>query len=261
MRPADALEAADLNYQEFNRHAARATPGGTVHEEAGVLLYAPGHRFPFGANGAMRTDRRTGAEEAVARAREHFAARKRGFTFCLMQHRDADLAGALERAGIGRFSDSPGMMLDAPLPAASAPAGATIEAVADGDGVREYGVVCGEAYSTYGMPPAVGVRQFADDAMILQPQVAAFLARVDGEAVAAAMVMVSHGVAGIYWVGTRPAARGRGLAEACTRAAVAAGFDLGARVAALQASVMGAPIYARMGFREVTRYPWYVVSD
>jgi ribosomal protein S18 acetylase RimI-like enzyme len=69
------------------------------------------------------------------------------------------------------------------------------------------------------------------------------------------MVVVTHGVAGVYWVGTVPAARGRGLAELCTRAAGNAGFDRGARIAALQASVMGEPLYRRMGYVEVTRYP------
>ena len=75
------------------------------------------------------------------------------------------------------------------------------------------------------------------------------------------MVIVTHGVAGVYWVGTAPGARGRGLAELCTRAAGNAGFDLGARVAALQASVMGEPVYRRMGYVEVTRYPSFVRMD
>jgi GNAT superfamily N-acetyltransferase len=70
------------------------------------------------------------------------------------------------------------------------------------------------------------------------------------------MTVVTHGVAGIYWVGTTPAARGRGLAELCARAADNAGFDLGARITSLQASVMGEPVYRRMGYVEVTRYPY-----
>ena len=61
-----------------------------------------------------------------------------------------------------------------------------------------------------------------------------------------------------YLVGTIGAARGRGLAELCTRAAGNAGFDLGGRIAALQASPMGEPIYRRMGYVEITRYPTLV---
>jgi hypothetical protein len=33
---------------------------------------------------------------------------------------------------------------------------------------------------------------------------------------------------------------------------------MGAEAAVLQASVMGEPIYLKMGYREVTRYPWFV---
>jgi hypothetical protein len=72
------------------------------------------------------------------------------------------------------------------------------------------------------------------------------------------MCILTHAVAGIYWVGTVPAARGKGLAELCTRAAGNAGFDMGARIASLQASVMGEPVYLKMGYVEVTRYPWAV---
>jgi predicted GNAT family acetyltransferase len=137
----------------------------------------------------------------------------------------------------------------------------TFDRIVDGAGARDFGQVTGAAYATYGMPPRMAHAQFADERMLVQPHVAAFLARRDGEPVAAALTLLSHGVAGIYWVGTTPEARGRGIAEACTRLATNTGFDLGARVAALQASVMGAPIYRRMGYREVTHYPWYVIMS
>ena len=61
------------------------------------------------------------------------------------------------------------------------------------------------------------------------PDVRAVVARRDGRPVAAAMVVASGAVAGIQLVGTIPDARGRGLGELCTRWAVAAGFELGAR--------------------------------
>jgi predicted acetyltransferase len=72
------------------------------------------------------------------------------------------------------------------------------------------------------------------------------------------MALCSHGVAGIYWVGTVPDARRRGLAEIATRAAGNAGFERGMRVAALQASAMGYPVYLRMGYETVASTRWYL---
>ncbi len=40
------LELSDLNLREFNRESARVTSGGVVHEEAGLLCFAPGTAFP-----------------------------------------------------------------------------------------------------------------------------------------------------------------------------------------------------------------------
>ncbi len=86
--------------------------------------------------------------------------------------------------------------------------------------------------------------------------VRAVVARDNGEPVAAAMVVVSDGVAGVQLVGTVPAARRRGLGELCTQWTVLAGFELGAEAAVLEASEAGEPVYLRMGFVELSRYRW-----
>ncbi len=83
------------------------------------------------------------------------------------------------------------------------------------------------------------------------------LGYVEERPAAAAVAILSDGIAGLYWVATLPEARGRGLGEACTRLAGNRAFELGARCVVLQASKMGEPIYRRMGYREVTRYRWY----
>jgi predicted GNAT family acetyltransferase len=75
-----------------------------------------------------------------------------------------------------------------------------------------------------------------------------------GVLVSGAQVMFSNGIAGVYAVGTAEEARGRGLAELVTRTVTNLAFDLGAPAVTLQASPMGEPIYARMGYRELYRY-------
>lgn len=259
MDDAELLERADLNLMEFNRESARSTAGGLVHEEDGLLFFVPGHRFPVGFSGVMRMDRHVPASDVVARARDYFKALKIGYTHIVMMHRDDDLADALGAAGIGQIGNSPGMALDAPLSGPALPRDVTLERVTGPAAARDFAEVTGAAYATYGMPPKIAAKQFADHRYFDLPHVAAYLARVGGKAAAAAMVMVSHGVAGIYWVGTTPEARGKGLAELCTRTAGNTGFEMGGRKVVLQASVMGEPIYRRMGYREITRYPWFTV--
>lgn len=150
------------------------------------------------------------------------------------------------------------MVLAHRLREAEPPSGVSLRLVRSPSDVASFALVNGEAYATYGMPPDTTPALFARPEVLTAPHIAAFLALVDDVPAAAAMTIVTHGVAGIYWVGTVPAMRGRGLAELCTRAATNAGFDLGARVASLQASPMGEPIYRRMGYVEVTRYPQLV---
>ena len=56
---------------------------------------------------------------------------------------------------------------------------------------------------------------------------------------------------GIFCVGTLPHARGQGLGTSVTQAAMRAARQDGVRVAVLQASEMGRPVYERLGFDTV----------
>jgi hypothetical protein len=245
---------SDLNYAEALRELTRRA-GGVVHDEDGVLCYAGVDSYPVLMNGAMRTGSGPPAAVVLERARAFFARRGRGYTVCVRAHADTDLREAGERAGLTPIGDGPGMVLDRRLPDVMPPPGVELRRVSSDDDVAAFGRIMGEAYATYGMPATVGPASFPHRDVLVAPHIATFLAVLEGEPVAGAMVVVTHGVAGVYWVGTVPAARGRGLAELCTRAAGNAGFDQGARLAALQASVMGEPLYRRMGYVEVTRYP------
>jgi len=95
------------------------------------------------------------------------------------------------------------------------------------------------------------------DRFLAAPNVYSVVAYLDGTPAAAAQTILSHGIAGVYWVGTIEEARGRGLGEAVTRAVTNEAFDRGATANSLQASVMGEPIYRRMGYEEIYRYTTY----
>lgn len=90
-------------------------------------------------------------------------------------------------------------------------------------------------------------------AVRLEPHLHTVLAELDGDVVACAQLVLSHGIGGVYYVATLEAARGRGLGELVTAEVTNRGLELGATSVGLQASPMGEPIYRRMGYRDLYR--------
>jgi len=81
-----------------------------------------------------------------------------------------------------------------------------------------------------------------------------FVGALAGEDAGVVALYTAENVAGLYWVATRPAFRGRGVGTAVTRRAVEEAFAAGARRCVLHATEMGVRIYRRLGFRELFSY-------
>ena len=134
------------------------------------------------------------------------------------------------------------------------PPGLQVRRVRDDQGRRDYLEVTAEAYATFQQPREMTEETFAALESLRAPHIQGFVGYLDGAPVAAAALYLTHGVAGIGWVGTVSAHRGHRYAEAVTWAAVREGFKRGAIFANLQASPLGRPVYERMGFITPTRY-------
>ena len=80
----------------------------------------------------------------------------------------------------------------------------------------------------------------------------------NGRLVAVSTLLISGGVAGIYNVGTLPAARHRGFGRAITMTPLLDARDLGYRVGVLQSSNMGFGLYSKLGFREYCKFGRYL---
>jgi GNAT superfamily N-acetyltransferase len=76
-------------------------------------------------------------------------------------------------------------------------------------------------------------------------------ANVDGETAAVMIAIDAGDDTEIAWVATNEAARGRGLATALMRQSLWDARERGRRTSTLQATKLGAPIYERVGFRDV----------
>lgn len=256
----DALDRlAHLNYVDFFRESMRFAPASVVVEEGGVLLWASASDFPVFANGVARVDDAVRAADVLAAAHDFFGTRRRGFTaFARSTPADEDLVHALEEADVTRLLDSPEMICPARLEDRPPASGVELRRVADPEGVRDLVAVNSEAYTSLGMPADRVREAFADPRPVLAPHLAAYVAYLDGAPTSTAMANLSHGIGGVYWVGTLESARHHGLADTCTRAVTNWAFDRGAAAVSLQASPMGEPIYRRMGYEERYRYYGYV---
>ncbi|MCA2214377.1 GNAT family N-acetyltransferase [Jidongwangia harbinensis] len=139
------------------------------------------------------------------------------------------------------------------IPETPLPAGTRIDRVTDAADITAYV----EAYA-----PPLGVTGTAVAATVegelhrsaRYDDLLRFAARIDGRVVGTAAVSISNGVAGIYVVATDARYRRRGIGAAVTGAALRAARYRGLRVATLQASPAGEPVYRRLGFRTVGSY-------
>ena len=102
----------------------------------------------------------------------------------------------------------------------------------------------------YGLPLAVGGLFSIQRAAERCPGKAHYFAvEHDGQMVATSLVYLHDGLAGIYGVATRSEHRGKGLAAHLTAEPLRMAWERGYTTGLLQASEMGAPVYARIGFR------------
>jgi hypothetical protein len=253
---ADDLRRAHLNLVDSSRLFYELDSGATIEAEPGWLFGAGSASHPVISNAAFRRDDEVDATDFIARARAFFATRKRDFSIWVRagQQEDEDLAEAAEAAGFQAVFEMPEMLLSSKRPEPEPmPSGAELRKLSDESEAPDFWTVAKEAYATNGFPPEV-FAGYTNHAGLLADNVVAFIAYLAGEPASIAMTIVSDNVAGIYWVGSRERARGHGLGRAVTVAATNAGLELGAEIASLQASPMGRPIYAKLGYEAVYDY-------
>jgi hypothetical protein len=249
------LERAHLNLVDSSRQFFELDPGSAIEAEPGWLLGAGSSTHPVISNAAFRRDDGVGGEDFVAHAQEFFVAKGRRFSIWVRgdQAADRDLAAAAEAAGFRFVYEMPEMILGASLATEPLPTGSELRQLSDPTQVPDFWEVAKAAYATNGFPPEVFAGYTKHEGLLTE-NVATFVAYVDGKPVSIAMTIVNNGIAGIYWVGSLERARGKGLGQAVTMAATNAGFALGGEIASLQASPMGRPIYAKLGYETVFDY-------
>jgi ribosomal protein S18 acetylase RimI-like enzyme len=246
---------AHLNLIDSSRQLFELDPGAEIEVGSGWVFGAGRSPHPVISNAAFRVDDELDPGELLERAQAFFASRGRGFAVWARDGaaEDGDLIDAAKTAGLKEVYAMPEMVLDRRAEAHPPPAGVQLRRVLSASDAADYWRVATGAYASIDFPPEIFAFYETHDGLTAD-NAAAFIADLDDRPAGIAMTIVSHGVAGIYWVGTSDDARGRGLGWTVTATAVNAGFDLGAEIASLQASPMGESLYLRMGFETIFSY-------
>lgn len=88
-----------------------------------------------------------------------------------------------------------------------------------------------------------------------------FLARVDGVPLSKAVLHITDELAGIYAVATAEEGRGKGLAKALTRHALATARNSGCRLGLLHSTPMAREMYRSLGFLDVATFELWAEPD
>ena len=156
-------------------------------------------------NAAMRTADGLLPERVVALTTAFFGETRSGFGLQLRLDADHDLADAVSGLNPLASSDCPAMMVEGPLD--SPAVDADVRIASGPDDTAAYALVVDDAYQSLGWPAGSPGAVFASPSLLLRPDKAAFVARVDGQPAAAAYV---HRTARSGWRRGRPHCRVRG---------------------------------------------------
>jgi Acetyltransferase (GNAT) domain len=249
------------NLIDYSRASTQWASKGSLHQDGSALFFAGGSWIPVVGNGAFRTDDATDPAGFLAQTDAFFGRRKRGYSIKVRDDgKDDDLRVACEAHDLVPLGEpTPQMICYQRLDTPPLPEGISLRAVHDEQGVTDFGTVNADAYGTYGMPGEVFVQMFDRPQRVVADVSTAIVVAYRGEQpVATALTFLSGGVASLQWVGTVADARQLGLGRVVTVWATNAAFDMGATSVTLQASPMGAPLYAKLGYETRYHYRDYV---
>lgn len=254
-------DLADHNVAHATRIHTRWQPAAKCLELNGVLLHQGTLplAIPF-QNCVLRLDQAVTPEQVVMQADAFFGgASSNPYTVITMSRQDVDLDAHLAGHGFTAQADLPAMLVASKVEMPRITPHWRVDLLSNTDEIPAFIDVAAKSFASLGLPAFLTPSYFVDPTGLLAPDIHIALARNEqGLTAACAMVMHTGDVAGVYWVGTLPEARGHGLAAACTAAVTNLALEHGAKAVTLQASHMGEATYKRLGYKEYGRLTRWV---
>ena len=249
------VRAIETNFFEFWAYLG-SSPYAEYQDSPDMLRFVTGApHFLF--NGVARAQfKPENVDAKIDETLDYFKSRRLPFMwFTDTATRPADLGKRLEAHGLKLIS-FPGMAADLlelkeDLPK---PYGLTIERVGDAEA---FGKFC-QVAKTVGVFPdrLVDIELSLGFGRDLPRRF--YVGLLKGKPVTCSELFLGAGVAGIYWVGTVPEARRKGIGTEMALVPLLEARDLGYRVGILHSSEMGLGVYRRLGFKEHCKCDWYV---
>jgi ribosomal protein S18 acetylase RimI-like enzyme len=171
--------------------------------------------------------------------------------------RNAKLEHRLQANGWSKNVGGPAMILDLDNlqeEQLNLPTGLTIQIIEDDDTYNQYIDTMSAGFE---FPEPMATYQKNIYHVLSDPTVHLFLGFFAGKPVAISLMHRNAGLAGIYNVAVVPQMRQRGIGRAMTLAALFDARDLGYRIAMLESSKMGLPLYRDLGFQKLFTFDQY----
>ncbi len=261
---ADSIESMEQLATVWRAMVLDREPDADVRDLPGIAVRWADCRFAFwncvtltdvGADAVLLKQRMSEAAE-IMRAKE-----RSGFLWVfedlLDEEARAALGTAAEQAGLEHAFPGTGMAVDLlPVPGPSHP-DLTFVRVTTDEQLRAYADLNSRAY---GFPLEDG-RDGLVGSTLWKEQVHAYLGLRDGVPVTCAATVQAEGRLFVVLVATDPQWERRGYGESVTRKALYEGArDTGLTRATLHATVAGAPVYPRIGFKPNSPIHFYTLK-